>query len=561
MYNTVTAREASFRKGAKPLADDGSKSKVRKFSHWPHQQPSISKLANAGFYYSPTVSHPDNVKCFFCGFSLYSWEPTDDPLLQHNIYASQCAFAASQLGDTDDRELALTKRIETFGVNWPHDNKRGWLATSRKVAEAGFHYVSLVPEDDNAVCTSCGLALEGWEPKDDPIEEHRKRAPKCDMLPENITEPKLQPRRRSSRIKRKSESLLQLESEQEQLAETEKPKRRRTGSTRGRRSSTAATAKTTKTKAKNEPEIQGQKELELPTLVELPSPVKQSPVKKSPVKETPVRVYRKLNSITPTSPPTKFDSVPMTDPIELPSELSSEVPSSHRRLDRPSDQLKDASPVLPKSPIKETIEENNDTITGISSPSNHSDDAEQANDQDTPKDDLETSIRLEQEDTFTNASKSIEEARIATDQGSSSSQRARSKESLLEEIQQELRLSRTAKETKFTPSKPSPLGKGAMQMSDDEPDLKELIRTPNSRQKENVIWEEIDLDSVFGSSSDLGLKELHSIPEEYLDKTVEEWLEFNKQMALRNLRRECEEKIKILKYHGNRALNTLKSLR
>jgi hypothetical protein len=49
------------------------------------------------------------------------------------------------------------------------------------MAAAGFCFVAAECEDDEDMCecVQCGLALDGWEDGDDPMHEHRKRAPNC----------------------------------------------------------------------------------------------------------------------------------------------------------------------------------------------------------------------------------------------------------------------------------------------------------------------------------------------------------------------------------------------
>uniref|UniRef100_A0A8C5LM73 Uncharacterized protein n=1 Tax=Leptobrachium leishanense TaxID=445787 RepID=A0A8C5LM73_9ANUR len=58
------------------------------FKRWPensHINP--ADLARAGFYYTGIS---DAVKCFSCGISLYSFEPEDDPYIEHMKHSSSC---------------------------------------------------------------------------------------------------------------------------------------------------------------------------------------------------------------------------------------------------------------------------------------------------------------------------------------------------------------------------------------------------------------------------------------------------------------------------------------
>ncbi|RKP10962.1 hypothetical protein THASP1DRAFT_27271 [Thamnocephalis sphaerospora] len=70
-------------------------------------------------------------------------------------------------------------RLATFGQWWPHDGKRGWLVTSKKMAKAGFIYFPGDAAEDTVVCVHCGISLDGWEPKDNPVKEHQKRCAAC----------------------------------------------------------------------------------------------------------------------------------------------------------------------------------------------------------------------------------------------------------------------------------------------------------------------------------------------------------------------------------------------
>ena len=48
-----------------------------------------------------------------------------------------------------------------------------------KMVQAGFYYTGI---DDATTCVSCGLMLDQWNPGEDPLEEHRKASPFCDLI-------------------------------------------------------------------------------------------------------------------------------------------------------------------------------------------------------------------------------------------------------------------------------------------------------------------------------------------------------------------------------------------
>ncbi|PIO11001.1 hypothetical protein AB205_0219860, partial [Aquarana catesbeiana] len=50
------------------------------------------------------------------------------------------------------------------------------------MAEAGFIHCPSGNSPDVAQCFFCMKELEGWEPDDDPMEEHKKHSPHCLFL-------------------------------------------------------------------------------------------------------------------------------------------------------------------------------------------------------------------------------------------------------------------------------------------------------------------------------------------------------------------------------------------
>ncbi|KAJ1936967.1 hypothetical protein FBU59_004892 [Linderina macrospora] len=170
-------------------------------------------LASAGFSFHPVKDAPDNVQCFDCGFELTGWEASDDPFAEHISHRPLCKYAqihcqtrSSVLGGKIDwigwpldRDQKLTKKemraewakmqevkkdtamlqasFERGG--WPHQGKQKWTLTPQKLASAGFYFTPEWPGDDTASCVFCGYPLAEWEPDDDPVMEHKKRAPEC----------------------------------------------------------------------------------------------------------------------------------------------------------------------------------------------------------------------------------------------------------------------------------------------------------------------------------------------------------------------------------------------
>ncbi|XP_054581545.1 baculoviral IAP repeat-containing protein 5-like [Eptesicus fuscus] len=70
-------------------------------------------------------------------------------------------------------------RLATFG-RWPF--REGCACTPERMAAAGFVHCPTENEPDLVECFFCFKELEGWEPDDDPAEEHRKHSPACAFL-------------------------------------------------------------------------------------------------------------------------------------------------------------------------------------------------------------------------------------------------------------------------------------------------------------------------------------------------------------------------------------------
>jgi len=152
------------------------------------------QLARAGFFFRPAPDSIDNAQCFLCGVKLDGWDPDDDALGEHLAHSPACAWALvlsapSSSSDEDAQEGSrcdplseplIAARTTTFATSWPHAGKRGWRCTVARMVAAGWAF-DPGPDggEDGATCFYCSLSLDGWEPKDDPEEEHRRRSPEC----------------------------------------------------------------------------------------------------------------------------------------------------------------------------------------------------------------------------------------------------------------------------------------------------------------------------------------------------------------------------------------------
>ncbi|KAK2839367.1 hypothetical protein FQN49_006210 [Arthroderma sp. PD_2] len=180
---TVTGRLATF--------DVAHQSGSGGETTWPYTTPSPDELAHAGFYYTPTTLSPDNATCFLCERSLDGWEEGDDAFAEHLRFSPQCGWAImmnialqtsdpEQIEDPTKPEIADARRATFF--SWPHDGKRGWVCKTEKMVEAGWYFCPNEESDDLVSCPYCKLSLDGWEPKDNPFDEHHRRSSDCSFF-------------------------------------------------------------------------------------------------------------------------------------------------------------------------------------------------------------------------------------------------------------------------------------------------------------------------------------------------------------------------------------------
>ncbi|KAI1416865.1 hypothetical protein F5Y13DRAFT_204258 [Hypoxylon sp. FL1857] len=191
-YFTYDGRLASF-KSAHPVArrPSNAKGKAAKAIVWPHKHLEPAQFAQAGFFFEPTPNAPDNTVCFLCLKALAGWEENDSPVEEHLRLSPHCGWAIVAaidaglgdyaLDDPNGHEMAEARKA-TFGGRWPHDGKRGWKCKTKQLVEAGWKYTPTAESDDMATCTYCSLALDGWEPRDNPYDEHYKRSPDCQFF-------------------------------------------------------------------------------------------------------------------------------------------------------------------------------------------------------------------------------------------------------------------------------------------------------------------------------------------------------------------------------------------
>ncbi|XP_052767086.1 baculoviral IAP repeat-containing protein 5-like [Mya arenaria] len=71
-------------------------------------------------------------------------------------------------------------RLKTFTSDWPFDEDSACNPTS--LSDAGFYHIPSSEAPDACRCFCCYKELDGWEPEDDPREEHKKHSGSCTFL-------------------------------------------------------------------------------------------------------------------------------------------------------------------------------------------------------------------------------------------------------------------------------------------------------------------------------------------------------------------------------------------
>ncbi|KAF9432141.1 hypothetical protein BGZ76_011205 [Entomortierella beljakovae] len=88
--------------GELPKGKRMSKARLDTFGDWwPYENVkgwfgTTKRMANAGFYYTPSDNSEDNVQCPYCGLGLDGWEAEDDPIHEHQRRKPTCAFFATR---------------------------------------------------------------------------------------------------------------------------------------------------------------------------------------------------------------------------------------------------------------------------------------------------------------------------------------------------------------------------------------------------------------------------------------------------------------------------------
>ncbi|CAC5393832.1 unnamed protein product [Mytilus coruscus] len=81
------------------------------FQHWPKDlTQSPAEMSLAGFFFTGIEDH---CRCFFCGGGLRSWEPGDQPWIEHARWYQNCAFVRNCKGDKFVEDVQMNRFIPT----------------------------------------------------------------------------------------------------------------------------------------------------------------------------------------------------------------------------------------------------------------------------------------------------------------------------------------------------------------------------------------------------------------------------------------------------------------
>ncbi|CAC5393831.1 BIRC7_8 [Mytilus coruscus] len=81
------------------------------FKYWPeHLTQSPEEMSFAGFFFTGIEDH---CRCFFCGGGLRSWEPGDQPWIEHARWYQNCAFLRNCKGDKFVQDVQMNRLIPT----------------------------------------------------------------------------------------------------------------------------------------------------------------------------------------------------------------------------------------------------------------------------------------------------------------------------------------------------------------------------------------------------------------------------------------------------------------
>lgn len=168
-----------------------------------HDEDIIDPLVDYGLYYTPTKNNLNRVLCYFCNKTETVKKNSNISLFPKNHFKKNKGCFISLVissvfeknkNDTTDKTrnfwefhqmrilrcplepASIEFRHIFFDKRYPHDKNENYLPRSQKLAEAGFIYSPIEPNDDRVICFYCECTLDHWEFDDNPIKEHKKNS-------------------------------------------------------------------------------------------------------------------------------------------------------------------------------------------------------------------------------------------------------------------------------------------------------------------------------------------------------------------------------------------------
>ena len=137
-----------------------------------------SDLSKSGFYRTKLF---ENIVCCGCGWESGSRKLT----LKHINFVHKLTNPDCEMSKNVSLDFKHYSQLKE-GVREMEDVMREtFLAYPKaypnieKMVQAGFYYTGI---DDATTCVSCGVMLDQWNPEEDPMVEHKKASPYCDLM-------------------------------------------------------------------------------------------------------------------------------------------------------------------------------------------------------------------------------------------------------------------------------------------------------------------------------------------------------------------------------------------
>jgi hypothetical protein len=547
-WATILSKDWQNEKNHDPHCKENIGMRLTTFDNkWPLEKkrgwPTSLKLAEAGFYFAPTVAEEDLVVCAYCDISLDGWERTDDPLHEHERRRPECYFFTSM-----KKEEATTKK-----------KRRSSKRASKKIEEVADESVVILQQPDNGSVQILSDPEE--EPAPQPI-----RSKKEGRRPSAKTAPKI-------RQVSVEEELAKLQKEMEEDGDISVAlEQKEDVSDFEVDLELSEMAKQADSLVHNFDE--GISDFEEPhhNHQHEPTPVRSNKRPSNVFQDDPAPpAKRRKSSVVPSAPVARI-SLPIsegTNNWEVFSGSSSPAPQEHE-VDKGEDGGDDNDD-----------EEDDDD--------DHEDDEDDGDDEDDEDEDqfVEAKENLTEEDCVVVSPAKPLEKILANDvqahveheveeparEEQEKEQVPVQEEEEEEEGKREEPVQEEAQSNKTTDTHSTPADS---ERRDSERRSRAITRSPlavrnlnqivttksatstpaRSKASQSLQWEPVDCDQVF----DVCESSPHKEPDHILDMTITEWYKYQSVEAEKRLMEKCNRMVEVVQREGQRALNHIKAL-